>query len=186
MWQMWYSTPVLPEMPSLWVRVLQLWAKEPFSKVCWSRSLSMQHRKVYSVTHNESDHSDNFFIGMIQCTTTNTPDWKVSILINHQRISFKTDTGAQCNVISKSRYHQLGSMPLQNQIQDWLHLVGNAWIHVAKLPWNASTLRCQLWSYWPRCSNHFQTCVNNVWMLSTTMTLIFWNWTVTRLKDWVA
>ena len=108
-----YSTPVLPQMPSLWVRVLQLWAKEPFFKVCWSRSLSMQHRKVYSVTHNESDHSDDFFIGMIQCTTTNTPDWKVSILINHQRISFKIDTGAQCNVISKSRYHQLGSMPLQ-------------------------------------------------------------------------
>ena len=44
--------------------------------------------------------------------TTNTPDWKVSILVNHQRTSFKIDTGAQCTVISKSRYHQLGSTPL--------------------------------------------------------------------------
>ena len=53
-----------------------------------------------------------FFIGMIQCASTKTPDWKVSILVNRQRTSFKIDTGAQCNVISKSRYHQLSSLPL--------------------------------------------------------------------------
>ena len=73
----------------------------------------MQHRKVYSVAHNGCDPSDDLFIGMVQCTTTNTQDWKVSILVNHQRTSFKIDTGAQCNVISKSRYHQLSSLPLQ-------------------------------------------------------------------------
>ena len=73
----------------------------------------MQHHKVRSLTNDESDHSDDLFIGMIQCTTTNKPDWKVSILVNYQRISFKIDTGAQCNIISKSRYHQLSSMPLQ-------------------------------------------------------------------------
>jgi len=54
---------------------------------------------VHSLTHDESDHSGNLFIGMIQCITTNKLDWKVSILVNHQRTSFKS---AQCNVISKS------------------------------------------------------------------------------------
>ena len=80
--------------------------------VCRSCSLTMQHCKVHSVAHNGCDPSDDLFIGMVQCTTTNTPDWKVSILVNHQRTSFKIDTGAQCNVIFKSRYHQLSSLPL--------------------------------------------------------------------------
>ena len=83
------------------------------TKVCRSRSLTTQHRKVRSVAHDGSDPSDDLFIGMVQCTTTITPDWKVPILVNHQRTSFKIDTGAQCNVISKSQYHQLSSLPLQ-------------------------------------------------------------------------
>ena len=33
--------------------------------------------------------------------------------MNDQKISFKLDTGAQCNVISRQKYHQLSSTPLQ-------------------------------------------------------------------------
>ena len=87
--------------------------KNHFSKVCRSCPLTKQHCKVHSVAHDGSDPSDDLFIGMVQCTTTKTPDFKVSILVNHQRTSFKIDTGAQCNVTSKRRYHQLSSMPLQ-------------------------------------------------------------------------
>ena len=114
MWEMQYSTPTISELSSLWFGVLQLWAKEPFLQ-----SLS---KSTPSNATSRSSQSCTWWIwplwqpllGMIQCTTTtNKPDWKVSILVNHQRTSFKIDTGAQCNVISKSRYHQLSSMPLQ-------------------------------------------------------------------------
>ena len=36
-------------------------SRNHFSKVCRSRPLSTQHRKVHSVTHDESDESDDFF-----------------------------------------------------------------------------------------------------------------------------
>jgi len=97
-------------------------SRNQFSKVCRSRPLSTQHRKVHSVTHDESD---DFFIGMIQCATTKTPR-KMSILVNRQRISFKIDTGTQCNVIFKSRYHQLSSLPLHKSDVRLLHSVANA------------------------------------------------------------
>ena len=87
--------------------------KNHFSKVCRSRSRTTQYRKVHIVTHDETDPSDDLFIGMLKSTTNSTPDLKVSILVNHQRTSFKIDRGAQCNVISKNRYHQFSSVPLQ-------------------------------------------------------------------------
>ena len=40
-------------------------------------------------------------------------DWKVTILVNHQKTCFKIDTGAQCDVISRQKYHQLSLMLLQ-------------------------------------------------------------------------
>ena len=50
---------------------------------------------------------------MVQCGTNKTPDWKVTILVNHQKTCFKIDTGAKCNVISRQKYHKLCSKPLQ-------------------------------------------------------------------------
>ena len=84
--------------------------KNHFSKVCRSQPREKQHRNVYSIAHDTCETAEDLFIGMIRCATTTAPEWKVSILVNQQRTSFKIDTGAQCNVISKSR---LSSVPLQ-------------------------------------------------------------------------
>ena len=88
--------------------------KNHFAKVCRSRTVTKYLKKVHSVTqHDSSDSSDDFFIGMVQCGTNKMPDWKVTILVNHQKTCFKIDTGAQCNVISRLKYHKLCSKPLQ-------------------------------------------------------------------------
>ena len=50
---------------------------------------------------------------MVQCTTTKSSDWKVTLLVNHQKMCFKIDTSAQCDVISMQKYHQLSFRPLQ-------------------------------------------------------------------------
>ena len=84
-----------------------------FAKVCRSRTITKYQKKIHSVTHDGSDTSDDLFIGMVKCATTKLPDWKVTLLINNHRMCFKIDTGAQCNVISRQKYHQLSSMPLQ-------------------------------------------------------------------------
>ena len=100
-------------MSSLWHGVLQLRAKEPFFQSLSKPTPEKQHRNVYSIAHDTCETVQDLFIGMIRCATTTAPEWKVSILVNQQRTSFKIDTGAQCNVISKSRYRQLSSVPLQ-------------------------------------------------------------------------
>ena len=53
------------------------------------------------------------FIDMVKCSTNESSDWKVTLLVNDQKTCFKIDTGAQCNVISRHTYHRLGSLPLQ-------------------------------------------------------------------------
>ena len=88
--------------------------KNHFAKVCRTRSVTKYHKKVHSVVqHDNSDSSEEFFIDMVKCSTNNSSDWKVTILVNGQKTSFKIDTGAQCNVISIQTCRQLGSLPLQ-------------------------------------------------------------------------
>ena len=121
--------------------------------------LTKQHRKVHNVAHDGSYTPDDLFIGMVQCTTTKIPDWKVSILVNHQRTSFKIDTGAQCNVISKRRYHQLSSMPLQQSHARLVAFGGerlNACGRVTMKYEHKKPLCCRLRSYRPRSSKHFR------------------------------
>ena len=84
-----------------------------FAKACQSRTVTKYQKKVHSMTHDNSDTSDDLLIDMVQCSTTKSPDWKVTLLINHQKIYFKIDTGAQCNVISRQKYQELSSMSLQ-------------------------------------------------------------------------
>ena len=39
-------------------------------------------------------------------------DWKKTILLNKWQTTFKLDTGAQCNVISKHKYDQISTKAL--------------------------------------------------------------------------
>ena len=73
----------------------------------------------------------------------------------------------------------------KNQIQDWWGTLGYMWqsYHEMRAHYAVSF---EVIDHGVPNILGLQTCVNNVWMLSTTMTLIFWNWTVTCLKDWVA
>jgi len=57
---------------------------------------------------------------MMQSGTNKLSDWKVTISVNDQKTCFKIDTGAQCNVISKQKYHQINSMPLQLMLSQLL------------------------------------------------------------------
>ena len=69
----------------------------------------------YSTTIPKKRHhadNDDLFIGTLG-QTRKVKDWSVTILMNHQRTTFKIDTGAQCNVIPQWQYHQVCKDPLQ-------------------------------------------------------------------------
>ena len=51
------------------------------------------------------------YIAMINYDA-DTKEWEVDIRMNEQRVTFKIDTGAQCNVISKETYDKVSRQPL--------------------------------------------------------------------------
>lgn len=43
--------------------------------------------------------------------TKNEKDWNIKVTINDQLITFKIDTGAQCDVMSSETYRTIGLQP---------------------------------------------------------------------------
>ena len=68
--------------------------------------------KVHSVEENISDDDESdMYVATIE-NSTETKDWKATIKVNDRHTTFKLDTGAQCNVISKKTYDQISKRPL--------------------------------------------------------------------------
>ena len=82
-----------------------------WSKVRWLRVLNMCLCHV--MFFHGIQYSSNFSSILSIQRTTKFKDWKVTIALNNQKTAFKIDTGAQCNVIPKCKYHQVSKMPLQ-------------------------------------------------------------------------
>ena len=83
--------------------------KNHFAKVCRSKtSLS----SLNAIVQDDCDNpSKDMFIGML-LANSNSKDWKTTVLLNKRGTTFKLDTGAQCNVISKHKYDQISTKPL--------------------------------------------------------------------------
>lgn len=58
--------------------------------------------KLHSVERESSDEDNGMYIATIN-SSSETKDWQVTIELNEQKTTFKIDTGAQCNVISKKK-----------------------------------------------------------------------------------
>ena len=71
-----------------------------FAKVCRTRVTQPLYN--YSIQMEMPDN-DDLFIGALR-ESHDVKDWSVTIPMNRQRIMFKIDTGAQCNVIPQWRY----------------------------------------------------------------------------------
>ena len=73
-----------------------------FAKVCQSKTQA-RPPQVQELNQDESSE-DDMLIATVE--GKNKKDWNVIVKINTHNTRFKIDTGAQCNVISKT-YHQL-------------------------------------------------------------------------------
>ena len=73
--------------------------KNHFAKMCRTKT-----RPLYGIQTDEDDHvSTDMFIGAVQ-KNQNFREWQITLSLSNQRITFKIDTGAQCNVITKQKY----------------------------------------------------------------------------------
>ena len=84
--------------------------KNHFAKVCRSNSRKQQ---IHSIDQENAEEDDDMFIASVQHDSAGHKDWQVSVKLNDQKISFKIDTGAQCNVLSKRTYNRISKRPLQ-------------------------------------------------------------------------
>ena len=175
---MWHSTPMLP---ACGMECYYCQQKNHFSEICRSHT---KHHKVYSIAHDDTDPSDNFFICMLQSTTATTPG---SILVNHLRNSFTINTGAQYNIISKSQYHQLSTASLQQ----WQVVLGGECLNTC----GRVTIKCELKGKFYAVNFEvikqevqsilgLQTCV--AMNLMQHLDVNSWTLIVMHLKDWVA
>jgi hypothetical protein len=83
--------------------------KNHFAKMCWSTS----RKPVHTVTHDNPSEDEDMFVATVQHEKSGPRDWHAILKINEKTVSFKIDTGAQCNVISKKTYNLISKMPLQ-------------------------------------------------------------------------
>ncbi|PIK49233.1 hypothetical protein BSL78_13857 [Apostichopus japonicus] len=72
-------------------------------------------RVINQATGSDTDSETEFFIGMTKVEKAKGPktdkNWEVQLSLNECLVNFTIDTGAECNVISKSIYEQITNEP---------------------------------------------------------------------------
>ena len=80
-----------------------------FARVCRSGTHQQTRPKLQELDHEDSS-GDELLIAGIE--GTKRKDWDATVTINSQHITFKIDTGAQCNVMSSKTYNRISQQPL--------------------------------------------------------------------------
>ena len=80
-----------------------------WTKVCRKRLNSVNKNKVYTL----QDNDDMLHIDICTdvCTTVDCDKWDTELVIEGKVIHFKIDTGAKCNIITKSALNDLSGKP---------------------------------------------------------------------------
>ena len=85
-----------------------MWKKE---SLCQSLSLKTSRPRLRELEYESS--SDTEMIIDTITDETLKQDWKTTVKLNDQDVTFKIDTGTQCNVLSKETYNLVCQQPLK-------------------------------------------------------------------------
>jgi len=96
--------------PALGAECRKCGKRNHFAKVCRTRGTQLMNN--YSIQKEKPD-TDDLFIGT-PGQSRNVKDWSVTILMNQQKITFKIDTSAQCNVIPQWLFYLVCKDPSQS------------------------------------------------------------------------
>ena len=98
--------------PAIGAECLKCGRRNHFARVCRTKTQRKPRPKVHSIGQESSDKDESgMYVAIIE-KDTDTKDWKATVKVNGHPITFKLDTGAQCNVISKHSYDQISKRPL--------------------------------------------------------------------------
>ena len=97
--------------PAIGAECYKCGRRNHFARVCRSTPKRADKPRLHTIEQNSSDEDDGMYIAMIN-DHADTEEWEVNIRMNEQRVTFKIDTGAQCNVISKETYDKVSRQPL--------------------------------------------------------------------------
>ena len=98
--------------PAIGAECLKCGRRNHFARVCRSKTQAKAKPKVHGIEQDSSDEEESdMYVAVIE-NDTQAKDWTASMSLNGCHITFKLDTGAQCNVISKNTYDQISSRPL--------------------------------------------------------------------------
>ena len=73
--------------------------------------MQKKRQNVQTIDDDDSNNDNDLFVDTI-CGNKNKKDWQVQLAVNRRKLSFKIDTGAQCNVISKTMFDIVSKAPL--------------------------------------------------------------------------
>ena len=105
--------------PAMGAQCRKCGRKNHFAKMCRTKT-----RPLYGIQTDEDYVSTDMFIGTIQ-RNQKPREWQITLPLNNQRLKFKIDTGAQCNVIPKQRYLQVSKAPLQKSTANLMAFGGS-------------------------------------------------------------
>jgi len=92
--------------------------RDHFAKVCRKRLRDFGGKRIHAVAESEgSDNEANFLTFSVEFSheCPSQDDWHVSLKIADASVNFKLDSGADCNVISKSLLARLPVGPKQTR-----------------------------------------------------------------------
>ena len=91
--------------------------KNHFSRVCRTKHSTNTRRPtpkrtIHNLEEESSDEDDaNLYIHAVETTETKSED--ATLTLNDKSVTFRLDTGAECNVISKKTYDRISKRPPQ-------------------------------------------------------------------------
>ena len=129
MWQLWVYSQRLTKMPHLRCSVPQLWITQ---SLCSRLSVIQlaNHWQLFDLRELDCDESEEEDLIVATIETSKQKDWTIGIGINSQSVTFKIDTGGQCNVMSSETYPSKSLVKSNSRLiafgGHWLKTLGRA------------------------------------------------------------
>ena len=101
-----------------------------FAKAC-----KVTTKEDQTVDNESVNNEQPSFIGAIGSKRVADKDWYVNLRINNCTISFKIDTGAQCNVMPRSVCNEAGIVTGAKADQSWSFILGMKSKQSERLTW---------------------------------------------------
>lgn len=86
--------------------------RDHFAHMCRTKGANTGHKTLNEVEQqSDTDSDEDLFLGELDSSQNDKNELFTKLTVNEEEISFKIDTGAQCNVIPEHAYEKLSKKP---------------------------------------------------------------------------